>query len=76
MKKYEDIDGDSGVDSYEIDTDSIAVLFKSGSARKYWYNYSSAGPEHVEKMKELAVNGDGLNAYINKHVKKKYAYKS
>ncbi len=70
-----DIDGDSGVDSYEIGDDYISVLFKAGSARKYLYNYASAGSYHVENMKNLAANGDGLNSYINKNVKKNYAQK-
>jgi len=30
---------------------------------------------HIERMKGLAARGDGLNAYINEHVRKAYARK-
>lgn len=75
MIKYEDINGDSGVEAYEQGDDYIAVLFKSGSARRYLYNHDVTGYQHVEAMKDLAANGDGLNAYINRHVRKNYADK-
>lgn len=71
MEKYKDINHDSGVAGYEIKDKSIEVWF-DGTARSYVYSYSSAGTSHVEKMKELAKNGDGLNAYINYNVKYKY----
>ncbi|MBU3947271.1 MAG: hypothetical protein KJ826_03505 [Proteobacteria bacterium] len=71
MQKYADIDNDSGVDSFEIKDSSITVWFK-GTTRAYTYSYSVAGQHHVEKMKQLALAGDGLNAYINYNVKFKY----
>ncbi len=71
MIKYADIDNDSNVDSYEIHQTSIVVLFNS-TRRPYTYSYMSAGQHHVETMKQLAVSGDGLNAYINNHVRQKY----
>ncbi|MFK8256957.1 hypothetical protein ACFL9S_04135 [Erwinia sp. AnSW2-5] len=71
METYKDIDNDSGVVGYEIGDQSIEVWF-SGTARSYTYSYNVAGATHVENMKKLARNGDGLNAYINKFVKFKY----
>ncbi|WP_420377950.1 hypothetical protein [Vibrio cholerae] len=71
MQLYKDIDSDSGVQGFEIGVDRITVWF-NGTARPYTYSYSSAGSSHVETMKKLAVSGDGLNAYINRHVKFKY----
>ena len=71
MQKYTDINGDSGIEFYEIDQTSITVWFKRAS-RSYTYSYSSAGQAHVEEMKRLAANGDGLNAYINRNVKNAY----
>ncbi len=71
MQKYTDIDGDSGVDSFEINETSITVKFK-GTSRTYTYSYQSAGQHHIETMKRLALSGDGLNAYINNYVKFKY----
>ncbi|MDZ7692355.1 MAG: hypothetical protein U5K69_14670 [Balneolaceae bacterium] len=70
MKPYKDLDGDSGVAAYEIGDQSIKVQFKSGSA--YLYTYASAGAGHIEKMKQLAKAGDGLNSYINRNVKNDY----
>jgi len=71
MKPYADIDNDSGVVGYEIGDTSITVWF-AGAARAYSYSYALAGQAHVERMKQLADAGDGLNAYINVHVKYKY----
>ncbi len=71
MQKYRDIDNDSGVDSFDIGQDSIIVKF-TGTTRLYVYSYRTAGARHVEAMKRLALAGDGLNAYINAHVKDRY----
>ena len=71
MQPYADIDNDSGVVGYEIGDTFITVWF-DGTARSYTYSYAHAGQAHVERMKQLARAGDGLNAYINEHVKYKY----
>ncbi len=70
MKRYMDINGDSGVCRYEIGTDYIKVQFKAGAL--YTYSYSKAGKDNVEMMKKLAELGDGLNSFINKYVKQLY----
>ena len=72
MQKYADIDNDSGVDSFEIKDTSITVWFTKGASKAYTYSYNIAGQNHVEKMKQLALAGDGLNAYINYNVSSKY----
>lgn len=66
--KYEDIDGDSNISSYEIESESISVEFKDGSI--YTYSYLSPGKEDVERMKELAERDDGLNSYIMRNCRK------
>ena len=71
MERYRNIGGDSGVSAYEIGTDFIRVKF-SGTSRTYTYSYRKAGNYHVENMKNLARNGNGLNSYINRHVKNLY----
>lgn len=71
MEIYKDINNDSGVRGYEIGNDCITVWF-DGTAKPYTYSYGVAGRIHVDKMKVLARNGDGLNAYINNFVKFKY----
>jgi len=71
MQKYANTNGDSGVDSFEMGDSYITVQFK-GTPRTYTYSHNIAGQHHVDKMKELAVSGNGLNAYINYNVKFKY----
>lgn len=71
MPLYRDLGEDSGVHSYEILSDGILVTFSSNVA--YEYTYSSAGRLHIENMKSLAMQGQGLNGYINKYVKKGYS---
>lgn len=71
MQDYADTDHDSGVSHFEIGESSITVWFKSGR-KSYCYSYRKAGSHHVERMKQLAQSGDGLNEYINDHVKKLY----
>ncbi len=73
MQQYKDINGDSGVAAYEIGQGSIVVRFSKGGS--YLYNSLRPGAEHVAEMQRLAQLGDGLNAYINKMVRKNYAEK-
>jgi hypothetical protein len=73
METYKDIDGDSGVTAYEIGPDFIRVQFSTGAV--YLYTYSSSGAHNIERMKQLAKSGDGLNAFINTNVRKAYARK-
>ena len=71
MIEYKNINHDSNVEAYSIGLDYIDVKF-FGTAKVYRYSYRSAGREHVEKMKTLAKQGDGLNSYIMRNVKFNY----
>lgn len=73
MERYKNLAGDSGVAAYEAGSDFIRVQFSDSSV--YLYTYASAGPNNVEHMKRLAVNGRGLNSFINTNVRKRYACK-
>lgn len=73
MERYANLGGDSGVVGYEIGNDFIRVQFSDGSI--YVYTYASAGASNIEQMKKLARNGQGLNAFINRNVRKAYARK-
>jgi hypothetical protein len=73
MQPYNDHNGDSGVLRYETTLDSITVQFKDGAV--YQYTNASAGSGAIAAMKLLATGGNGLNAYINLNVRKKYASK-
>ena len=73
MEKYKNKKGDSGVQSYEIGSDFIIVQFINDGS--YLYNYKIPGSSHVERMKKLAVKGQGLSTYISTNIKKNYAQK-
>ena len=73
MQSYRNLGGDSGVSGYETSEDSITVRFSDGSV--YLYTYHSAGMSNIEYMKQLASAGQGLNSFINRHVRKRYARK-
>jgi hypothetical protein len=71
MQRYTDINGDSGVAAYEVGASYIVVQFKDGA--EYEYTSLSAGQQHVDEMARLARQGDGLNSFINRVVKKRYS---
>jgi hypothetical protein len=73
MERYKNLGRDSGVTAFEIGVDSIIVEFKTGAT--YLYNHLSTGQADIERMKILATAGTGLNSFIVKHVKKRFAKK-
>ncbi len=73
MERYRNLGGDSGVVAYESGPDFIRVQFSDGSI--YLYTEASAGSYNIETMKQLASNGQGLNAFIMANVRKRYARK-
>lgn len=73
MERYKNRGGNSGVRYYEIGEDFIIVYFSDNSS--YLYNYAKTGSMNVEKMKRFAIQGQGLNSFINTTVKHKFASK-
>ncbi len=73
MESYKNRGGDSNVVAYEVGGDSIKVQFRDGSV--YLYTYQSTGQDAIERMKALATAGHGLNSYITRFVRKRYASK-
>ena len=73
MQHYDNLQGDSGVERYEIGSDFIRVRFRDGLT--YVYDYATTGAEHVDQMKTLAVTGRGLGTYITQNVRDAYARK-
>ena len=73
MEIYKNLSRDSGVTHYEIGEDYIDVKF-IGKSTIYIYSNSRTGKRHIDKMKILAMNGQGLCTYItqNPSVKKNY----
>lgn len=70
MKQYSRLNGDSGVTGYQVEKDAILVRFVEGKV--YKYSYASTGRTHVEHMKKLAAEGEGLSTYISQHVRDQY----
>ena len=75
MTLYRNLNGSSNVVSYEVTEDAIQVVFKSGRFRNYLYDSVRPSPAVVEKMKQLAEQGHGLNSCISLIVKSCYAGK-
>ena len=73
MKRYKNLNGDSGVCAYEIKPHSITAAFHNRI--RYLYDYQSAGAANVEEMKNLAAAGRGLSAFISR-VMPRYAARS
>jgi len=70
MQTYANLGGNSNISRYEIGSDFIRVEFKDSSI--YKYSNSSAGENHVNEMKKLAEDGQGLNSYIMLNCKHSY----
>ena len=73
MKRYRNLGGDSNVVSYEDGENFIRVQFADGSI--YLYTYTVPGHDEVEHMKQLAEKDHGLNSYINRVIRKRFAAK-
>jgi hypothetical protein len=73
VPRYQNLDGDSGVEAYELGTDFIDVQFRNGVT--YRYDHTAPGDLHVRRMKQLAIDGRGLSSYISRHVRDAYARK-
>ena len=70
MTIYANQGNNSGILAYEIKDDSIIIQFSSGVT--YLYTYASAGSGNIEEMKQLAIEGRGLNSFIMKYVRTSY----
>jgi hypothetical protein len=71
LHRYQNRHRDSGVTAFEIGNDYIKVEFAGGPL--YVYNHETPGTRHVERMKRLALQGQGLSTYISRNVREKYA---
>lgn len=73
MGQYRNRGGNSGILEYEVGSDYIKVKFSNRWA--YTYNYTKVGSANIEIMKQLAQDGKGLNTFISRIVKKRFAKK-
>jgi hypothetical protein len=70
---YADRSGHSGVTAYALGDGYIDLWFRDGA--RYRYDASAPGREHVEVMRQLAEDREGLASYVNRHVRTNYARK-
>lgn len=63
MKTYQDKNQSSGITAFEFGADCIKVEFRGN--RIYEYQASAIGHIYLDRMKQLAESGNGLNAFIN-----------
>jgi len=73
MQRYSNRGGESGVVAYDIDAGQIIVQFRSGE--RYLYTEDSAGAANIARMQALARAGQGLGAFITRHVHDRYVRK-
>lgn len=68
MEPYKNLSGQSNVANYQIGGDQIIVGFaasKYSGPMYYKYTYAASGQNAIDRMKQLALAGSGLNSYIN-----------
>ena len=71
MPEYANLTAKSGVRWYDESADAITVTFDDG--RVYRYDASNPGLAVVDRMRVLAASGRGLNGYISRTVRDRYA---
>jgi hypothetical protein len=73
LKPYPNATGKINATGYATGRTWILVQFKGDAL--YLYTNESCGADHIRELKRLAQQGEGLDAYIRKHVWKSYAKK-
>ncbi|GAA0887505.1 hypothetical protein [Rhodanobacter soli] len=73
MKRYRNLDGNSGVAAYESGDGFIRIRFVNGET--YEYTDEVTGRAHVVNMQKLAQAGLGLATYVSRFVHDAYARK-
>ncbi|MBI2473934.1 hypothetical protein HYV70_05285 [Candidatus Uhrbacteria bacterium] len=75
MERYRNLNGNSDVEAYEIQSDAIIVKFSEANKdgyRYYKYGNFKPGSYHLQQLKQLALLGRGLGGYISSNVRKNY----
>lgn len=71
MERYKNLSGNSPVTYFQIEEDRISVWFR-GNSIPYIYPEYKIGGFHLTQLKDRAISGSGLSAYITKNVKDKF----
>jgi len=73
VRRYENLDGHSGVAAYDIRPGEIRLRFVDRDTI-YVYTAVRPGAKHVREMQRLAEAGEGLATYVNQHVRENYEH--
>ena len=73
MKRYRNLEGNSGVTAYECGDGFIRIRFVNGDT--YEYTDKATGPGHITNMQQLARAGRGVATYVSRFVHDDYARK-
>ena len=76
MQRYKNLTGQSNIYAFELLDSGITIQFNDHS--KYTYQSSRVGFNNMTEIKRLAINGQGLNSFINRTptVRNGYSQKS
>ena len=65
MTSYKNLAGNVGICSYELGEKEIRIKFHS--SKRFLYDAQTSSEDHIDSMKRLAIQGYGLNYYINEN---------
>ena len=71
MISYKNLNGNSNVKCYNISENYIDIEFYN-TPLVYRYSNIVPGRQVLNELKRLAIQGYGLNSYINRYVNKNY----
>ena len=66
MENYKNLNGAEAIKAYAIESSYIDVQYADSAV--YRYSHITPGRQHVERMKELAQQGEGLGPYISANI--------
>lgn len=69
---YKNLNGESGIEAYEIHEDNAAIDIEFASGGVYTYYKANISAINFNVICQLAIAGAGLNAYLNGLRKQKF----
>ncbi|MGN6417912.1 MAG: hypothetical protein ACTHMC_10500 [Pseudobacter sp.] len=73
MEHYLNKSGTSPITRFKIEAQKVTVWYNDDTS--YTYSYARAGQPIVDRIKELAIAGEGLATYISRQAKFLYDHK-
>ncbi len=73
MERYQNTSGQSGIEAFELGVGWIKIRFADGWL--YTFTEDKVGRAPLIALQQFAVDGQGLNTYINQYVRDQYTTK-